>query len=212
MSYYDIDAILTDAQKLPCTFQLDVPGLGYLDNNAGEGIKAGTRVDLPLWLGEMLAVSTRLQSDTPLLKIEYPTTLSPRVLNALRADPLTVDLRALSPHFYSLAMRCFDLFDDDEVVGVMLETFKIRSTHITDHAHNARTSSSSSSTSHTATSSRSSTSHRHTATNENTSSNIGSEGVEFLRGLDELERGLFRRAHDGAKGVKGWEVEEAGRK
>lgn len=35
MSYYDVDAILTDTQKLPCTFQLDVPGLGYLDGNAG---------------------------------------------------------------------------------------------------------------------------------------------------------------------------------
>lgn len=35
MSYYDIDAILTDSQKLPCTFQLDVPGLGYLDGNTG---------------------------------------------------------------------------------------------------------------------------------------------------------------------------------
>ena len=34
-SYYDIDAILTDAQKLPCTFQLDVPGLGFIDGNAG---------------------------------------------------------------------------------------------------------------------------------------------------------------------------------
>jgi GINS complex subunit 3 len=34
-SYYDIDAILTDAQKLPCTFELDVPGLGFIDGNAG---------------------------------------------------------------------------------------------------------------------------------------------------------------------------------
>jgi len=34
-SYYDIDAILTDAQKLPCTFDLDIPGLGYLDENPG---------------------------------------------------------------------------------------------------------------------------------------------------------------------------------
>lgn len=34
-SYYDIDAILTDAQKVPCTFDLDIPGLGYLDDNAG---------------------------------------------------------------------------------------------------------------------------------------------------------------------------------
>lgn len=34
-SYYDIDAILTDAQKVPCKFDLDIPGLGYLDENAG---------------------------------------------------------------------------------------------------------------------------------------------------------------------------------
>jgi hypothetical protein len=40
MSYYDIDAILTDAQKLPCTFELDVPGLGYLDGNAGGTVRS----------------------------------------------------------------------------------------------------------------------------------------------------------------------------
>jgi GINS complex subunit 3 len=34
-SYYDIDAILTDANKFPCTFSLDIPGLGYIDGNAG---------------------------------------------------------------------------------------------------------------------------------------------------------------------------------
>lgn len=34
-SYYDIDAILTDAQKLPATFTISVPGLGVLDDNVG---------------------------------------------------------------------------------------------------------------------------------------------------------------------------------
>lgn len=74
MSYYDVDTILTDAQKVPCTFQLDVPGLGYLDGNPGgtvsamnlrperttlnSQIKAGTKIDLPLWLAVMLAVSS----------------------------------------------------------------------------------------------------------------------------------------------------------
>jgi len=42
-SYYNIDAILTDAQKVSCTFSLDVPGLGYLDDNAG-----GDVLSLPL--------------------------------------------------------------------------------------------------------------------------------------------------------------------
>lgn len=39
MSYYDVDTILTDAQKVPCTFQLDVPGLGYLDGNPGGTVR-----------------------------------------------------------------------------------------------------------------------------------------------------------------------------
>ena len=55
-SYYDVDAILTDAQKVPCTFELTIAGLGYLEGNAGGDIKQGSKVELPLWLGEMLAL------------------------------------------------------------------------------------------------------------------------------------------------------------
>lgn len=55
-SYYDIDAILTDAQKVPCTFELTVPGLGFLEGNMSGDIKQGSKVELPLWLGEMLAL------------------------------------------------------------------------------------------------------------------------------------------------------------
>ena len=64
-SYYNIDAILTDAQvghgffyfkcksrllttkqKVPCTFELTVPGLGYLQGNAGEDVLL---IDQTLW-------------------------------------------------------------------------------------------------------------------------------------------------------------------
>lgn len=33
---------------------------------------------------------------------------------------------------------------------------------------------------------------------------VGGQGEEFLRGLEEWERGLFRRAHEGVKGAKEW--------
>lgn len=39
MSYYDVDAILTDAQKVPCTFELEIPGLGYIDDSAGGDVR-----------------------------------------------------------------------------------------------------------------------------------------------------------------------------
>ncbi|GKZ27087.1 DNA replication protein [Aspergillus brasiliensis] len=171
MSYYDIDAILTDSQKLPCTFELDVPGLGILEGNPGENIKAGTRIDLPLWLGEMLSIGARLGTSR-LVTLDLPSALSERVTNALKADPRTVDLRSLAPHFYSLSERTLELFEEEELVEVLSNTFKKRSAVIADHAHNPQGA-------------------------------LG-QGADFLRGLDETERQLFRVAHDSAKETRVW--------
>ncbi|KAB2575386.1 DNA replication complex GINS protein PSF3 [Lasiodiplodia hormozganensis] len=173
-SYYDIDAILTDAQKVPCTFELTVPGLGYLDGNAGQDMKQGTKVELPLWLAEMLAVSAPA-ANTSMATLDLPAALSARVMNALKADPRTVDLRALAPHFYALGARMLELFEEEEMGEILAETFKARAKVIADQAHNPRGA-------------------------------LG-EGADFLRGLDENERRLFRAAHDSAKAVRTWIAE-----
>ncbi|OJJ82237.1 DNA replication protein PSF3 [Aspergillus glaucus CBS 516.65] len=175
MSYYDVDSILTDAQKLPCTFELEVPGLGILEGNPGEDIKAGTRIDLPLWLGEMLSIGARLGTSR-LVSLDLPPALSERVMNALKADPRTVDLRALAPHFYNLSERILELFEEEEMVDVLSNTFRKRAAEIADHAHNPR-------------------------------GGAMGDGVEFLRGLDETERQLFRIAHDSAKQMRIWSGE-----
>ncbi|KAJ4359088.1 DNA replication protein [Ascochyta clinopodiicola] len=170
-SYYNIDSILTDAQKVPCTFELTVPGLGYLESPLSSTITQGTKLSLPLWLGEMLALSQSLNTQS-LVTLDTPTALSPRVLNALKADPKTVDLRALAPHFYNLGARILELFDEEDMVDVLSDTFKARAAVIADQAHNPRGA-------------------------------LG-EGADFMRGLDENERQLFRAAHDSAKGVRTW--------
>ncbi|KAF2431693.1 DNA replication complex GINS protein PSF3 [Tothia fuscella] len=172
--YYSINAILTDSQKLPCTFDLTVPHLGYLEGNPGAPIKSGTKLELPLWLAEMLAVSNNGSGST-VLTLDMPPALSGRVLNALKADPKTLDLRSLAPHFYGLGSRMLELFEEDEVGEVLGETFKKRAKEIADHAHNPRGA-------------------------------LG-EGAEFLRGLDEEERQLFRAAHESAKAVRTWMAE-----
>ena len=41
-------------------------------------------------------------------------------MNALKADPRTVDLRSLAPHFYSLSERVLDLFEEEEMVDVLI--------------------------------------------------------------------------------------------
>lgn len=170
-SYYDLDAILTDSQKIPCTFELTVPNLGYLSGNSGEDIKEGSKLSLPLWLGEMLAVN-RIAGDTSFLTMDMPDALSKRVVNALKADPKTVAVRDQAPHFYALGARMLELFDEEELVEILTETFKKRAVEIADKASNSR--------------------------------NLVSEGGEWMKGLDETERALFRASHEGGAAVRRW--------
>jgi GINS complex subunit 3 len=97
-------------------------------------------------------------------------------MNALKADPRTVDLRSLAPNYYRLSERVLELFEEEEMVDILSnvcltpptaahrstllthpnKTFKKRAAEIADHAHNPKGA-------------------------------LG-DGVEFLRGLDETER------------------------
>ena len=68
----------------------------------------------------MLAVSRRLGALQNAITLDMPTPLSPRVQNALKADPRTVELRGLAPHFYGLGERVLGLFDEDELCTVLI--------------------------------------------------------------------------------------------
>ena len=82
-------------------------------------IKKDSQVTLPLWLCPLLC--GQAFGNSPALTIELPSSLSPRVLNALKADSRTVDLRGLAPHFYQLAAMVLELYDLEEVVDVLSE-------------------------------------------------------------------------------------------
>ncbi|EMR71781.1 putative dna replication complex gins protein psf3 protein [Eutypa lata UCREL1] len=181
MSYYDIDAILTDSEKVPCTFELDIPELGYLDNNPSHPLKAGTSVGLPLWLAELLALANRSpggsQDDAKsFVTLNLPTSLSNEVMSALKADPRAVALRDQSHNFYGLGTRMLDLFEEREICAVLRKTFVTRAAEIALHARKA-------------------------GATEDLGSGVGEE---FLRGLDEWERRLFRKAHESTKSTKEW--------
>ena len=199
MSYYDVDAILTEAevrpqpltpflqqllttthpQKVPCKFEIDVPDLGHLDNNPTQPVKAGTTLLLPLWLAEMLAISSTgpHEDSRPPVTMSPPASLSGQVVQALKADPRAVALRDQSPHLYALGARMLDLFEDPELAAVLRRTFVVRAGEVGVHAGKV---------------------------GDDGGGVGGAAGGEFLRGLEEWERGLFRRAHDGAKGTKEW--------
>ncbi|EFW98858.1 gins complex subunit [Grosmannia clavigera kw1407] len=196
MSYYDIDAILTDAEKIPCEFQIDVPGLGYLDQTPSHSLRRGTRLGLPLWLAEMLALAHSASDDNPpFLTLNLPPALTNDVVQALKADPRSVPLRDQSAHFYSLATRILDLFEERDLAVVLRTAFVGRSAEIGLHARKVGYGSAGGGSG-----SGSNTSNGDKKDDTNSSNlGIGSTGQEFLRGLDEWERQLFRHAHDGAK-------------
>ena len=85
----------------------------------------------------MLALSQNL-STSSLVTADLPQCLSTRVVNALKADPRTVDIRALATHFYALGARMLDLFEEDELADVLSDSFKKRAKEIADQAHNPR--------------------------------------------------------------------------
>ena len=163
-------------QRVPCKFELELAELGYLDNNPSQPLKAGTQLHLPLWLAEMLALAnTGSGEDSKApVTLNLPSSLSGPVVSALKADAKSVPLRDQSAHFYSLGTRMLDLFDEADLSVIMRRTFAGRATDIALHARKAGDDS------------------------------VGGSGEDFLRGLDEWERSLFRKAHDGTKASKEW--------
>jgi len=158
--------------------------LGYLDNQPGHTLKTGTRIALPLWLAEMLAIANMGDDQgKSFVSFDLPAALSNDVVQALKADPRAVPLRDQSAHFYSLATHMMDLSEEQELGAVLRKTFVTRAAEIALHARKVGNAD---------------------ASQDGSNLGVGGAGEEFLRGLDEWERRLFRKAHDGAKAGKEW--------
>ena len=171
---------------MPCQFQLDIPELGHLDNSPS--LKAGSQVLLPLWLAETLAVasfggsssltSQSQQARNP-LTLNLPTALRSEVLSALKADARSVPLRDQSAHFFALGTRMLELFDEHELADTLRKSFVTRVAEVQLHARMAGEDGAGGG-----------------------AGGVAATGEEFLRGLDDSERALFRRAHEGVKASK----------
>jgi len=116
---------------------------------------------------------------------DLPPALGNDVVQALKADPRAVPLRDQSPHFYGLGTHMMDLSEEQEMAAVLRKTFVTRAAEVALHARKVG-------------------GVGHRGKEEGSNLGIGGAGEEFLRGLDELERKLFRKAHDGAKSGKEW--------
>ncbi|CAD6893791.1 unnamed protein product [Tilletia controversa] len=192
MSYWDPAEILIDGQRIACTFQLDVPGLGHLQSNEQKNIKTGSRVDLPFWLAEPLALHGKV-----ILHVGKP--YAARVRAALDANPRSVNLRNLNPSWYAVAHRMGPMMDDSELVDEVSKTYSSRLPQIYEQAQSL--SSLAGPTGSAESGGPSSGVSRLDAlsgTGVARESALSSEMVEFLAGLDDSERRLLRSGQIGA--------------
>lgn len=138
MSYYDLDDILADGEKVPCRFNMLVPGLGYLEGQPGKAIQKDTKLELPLWLAEILAICELLEeSQRSFIDLLQPDFISPKVLNTIKTSPTSVDLHEILPYYYRLTEKWASMFSDAELAAVVSEALRKRSLEIYNHANSA---------------------------------------------------------------------------
>ncbi|GMM53030.1 DNA replication protein [Starmerella bacillaris] len=134
--YYSLDDIETDGLRVPAKFQVDAPGLGWLNEEAKtENVPAGAEAILPLWLATPLAsASVNEGQDLAFLNISEPHALNSDVINILRSDPASLDLRNQNRLFTNLAIYWCELFASDDFVQTVYEMTRLRSAYIFDAA------------------------------------------------------------------------------
>lgn len=136
-NYYDLDDILADGERIPCKFNMSIPGLGYLDGNPGKPIDENAKVELPLWLAEILAICQILNgSDTCFIDLSEPDFVGNKVLNAIKTGPTSIDLHKLLAYYYTLIQRWCTIFPNPELVDTVLTMFKERASAISNYANN----------------------------------------------------------------------------
>ncbi|KAK6458402.1 uncharacterized protein RJT20DRAFT_126426 [Scheffersomyces xylosifermentans] len=137
-NYYDLDDILADGEKIPCRFNITVPGLGYLEGNPGKAINKDSKIELPLWLAEILAVCVNLdESGSSFIDLPEPEFLGTKVKNAIKTSPTSVDLHKLLPNYYRLVEKWCTMVPEPELIDIVMTMLKERSFEISNFAGNA---------------------------------------------------------------------------
>lgn len=120
--YYSPASILTESQKVRTTFELALDSQLSATLNNGNAIEPGTQIHLPIWLGQFLHVSEPGGVGTgSIASVDMPNALGKRVINAMSADPKSVDVRAQAQYFYGLAEKMLETQVNDELSDCLID-------------------------------------------------------------------------------------------
>lgn len=220
MGYYDIDDMLTESSEIPCKFLHDIPGLGYLENNPGKPIKANAKLMLPYWLAHILAVvdsgsiddnnnENRMDDErsVPFIEMSTPESFSQKVTNAIKTDPVSLDLHSINPHFYELALKWCGLYSDKNLSEIVSHLLIQRAQEINNFAFSSASQNKNINSIGSITSSNNINDNKNSNDNSNSSNNNNTHllaSSSFLMTLDELEKQVYKKSHESYKDSKIW--------
>ncbi|EGR27770.1 hypothetical protein IMG5_189430 [Ichthyophthirius multifiliis] len=134
MSYYDIDQIIFEEEKINIKFNQEILKIGFLDLHLeysdGKDIQKDTILEVPFWLAqqlnEQLQINEEQEDSDSVLTLEVPLIFRPQFQQSLIADPQFINLREKSFYFYEFGIRIGLYFKDYKLFDVLLHVFETR--------------------------------------------------------------------------------------
>lgn len=123
-NYFSFEDVLATQERTPCKFLVDVPKLGKVrqfvfflsihqqlssgnlnPSTVDKDLKAGTYLELPLWLSQEISLSRQ-----PVVAPELPKIYKESYREILKADACAVDLHKFNLYFYEFGshVKYFD--------------------------------------------------------------------------------------------------------
>jgi len=122
--YFNVEDILVENEVVPSTFSSDARNLGFLDDYGGsQDLKAGVRVNLPYWIGYVLA-------DRQMIRLSLPKVYSAKMKSVLLSDALSVNFRDASLYYYDLGYKLAAISGDEELVDNLQTALSLRYQYI----------------------------------------------------------------------------------
>lgn len=132
--YFSITDILATEERIPCTIQVKLPGLGFLDvSSESDDLKEGTKLEFPIWLAHPL---NTIQGS--IVNIDLPKVYKENYREILEADACAVPLNKWNLYYYEVGMylRNFNIRESEKLTETLIQTFKARFRLIMDWAQN----------------------------------------------------------------------------
>lgn len=95
----DLDAILSEEERIPCVFQMDAQGLGFLDpTNDRSNLQQGAKVELPLYMAKAL-------TQRGMTEMELPKHYELKMRHNIAASALNINLKEYTPYYFEVGME-----------------------------------------------------------------------------------------------------------